>query len=150
MTPTYDELLNHKWGLVSIGLGACALVVTMVVMFGGPFGPQDSVGTSIGKIIGEISVSAFNTVRGNELPPPEAAAWDLDRILLVTGPILAILAIVTAIVSAFCRDPWRLPTYGAVLGIGAIAIQVIWWIVLIIAGALILVSIIENGPSFLE
>ena len=150
MTQTYGDLRNHKWGLASIGLGAIALVVTMIVIFAGPFAPQDSVGTSIGKIIGEISVSALSTVRGDELPPPETRDWDIDRILLVTGPILAILAIITAIVSAFYHDPWRLPTYGAVLGVGAIAIQVIWWIVLIIAGALILVSIIENGPSFLE
>lgn len=150
MAHTADDLTNHKWGLASIVLGGVALIVTSIVIFAGPFAPQQSVGTSIGQIIGDISVSAFQTVRGDELAPPETAPWDIDRVLMITGPILAVFAMIAAVVSAFKHDPKRLPTYGAVLGVAAISMQFLWWIVLIIAGVIMLVSIIENGPSFLE
>lgn len=150
MSVPASDLRNHKWGLASIGFGGVALIVTCIVMFAGPFAPQQSVGTTIGEIIGDISVSAFKTVRGEELPAPETAAWDIDRVLLITGPILAVLAFFTAIISAFKHDPRRLPTYGAVLGFSAIAMQFLWWLVLIIAGVALLISIMENGASFLE
>lgn len=150
MTLQSIDLRDHKWGLASIGLGSIAFIVTAIVIFAGPFAPQQSIGSTIGEIIGDISVSAFKTVRGDELPPPEVAAWDIDRVLMITGPILAILAMITAIVSAFKHDPKRLPTYGAVLGVAAISMQFIWWVVMIIAGVALLISIIESGPSFLE
>lgn len=150
MSETASDLWDHKWGLASIALGTIALIVTCIVIFAGPFAPQQSVGTTIGQIIGEISLSAMNTVRGEALPPPETMPWNIDRILMITGPILAALAIFTAIISRFKRDPWRLPTYGVVLGVSAIVVQFVWWVVLIIAAVVLLVSIIENGPSFLE
>lgn len=150
MSATASDLRNHKWGLASILLGAIALIVTCIVMFAGPFAPQQSIGTSIGQIIGDISLSAFNTVRGEALPPPETAPWNIDRVLIITGPILAVFAFLAATVSAFRHDPWRLPTYGAVLGASAIVMQFLWWVVLIIAGIALLISILENGPSFLE
>ncbi len=150
MSETTGDLRNHKWGLASMALGAIALVVTCIVIFAGPFAPQQSVGTSIGQIIGEISLSAMNTVRGEALPPPETAPWNIDRVLMITGPILAVLAFLTATVSAFKHDPWRLPTYGTVLAASAIVMQFLWWVVLIVAGVMLLISILENGPGFLE
>lgn len=150
MSATAGDLRNHKWGLASILLGAIALIVTCIVMFAGPFAPQQSIGNSIGQIIGEISLSAFNTVRGEALPPPETAPWNIDRVLIITGPIIAVFALVAAIISGFRHDPWRLPTYGAVLGASAIIVQFLWWVVLIIAGVALLISILESGPSFLE
>ncbi|MGJ8622940.1 MAG: hypothetical protein ACSHW1_09185 [Yoonia sp.] len=144
------EMRNHKWGLASLVFGALALIVTIIVVFAGPFAPQHSVGTSIGQIIGEISSSAFKTVRGEELPPPQARPWDIDRVLMVTGPVLAVIAFVTAVVAAFRKDPWRLPTYGTVLGVAAITMQFVWWIAIIFAAVILLASIIEHGPSFLE
>jgi uncharacterized membrane protein len=150
MSDTIADLRNHKWGLASMLLGAVALVVTCIVIFAGPFTPQQSVGTTIGQIIGEISLSAMNTVRGEALPPPETAAWNIDRILMITGPILAVLAFLTAAVSAVKHDPWRLPTYGTVLGASAIVVQFLWWVALIVAGVALLISILENGPGFLE
>jgi hypothetical protein len=150
MSDQFPDLRNHRWGVLSIGLGGIALILTMVVIFAGPFAPQHSVGTSIGEIIGEISTSAFKSAMGQELPPPVSRPWDIDRILLIAGPVLAVLAILSAIISMFQRDPWRLPTYGVALGVGAILVQFLWWLVLIVAGVMLLVSILENGPSFLE
>ncbi len=150
MATVNSDLGNNKWGIGSIVFGAAALIVSMLVIFAGPFAPQQSVGTSIGQIIGEISVSAMNTVRGEAPPAPQSQPWDIDRVLMITGPVLAILGFIAAIVSAVRHEPWRLPTYGTVMGIAAITMQFMWWVALVIAGMLLLVSIIENGPSFLD
>jgi hypothetical protein len=150
MSERAPDLGNHKWGLGAVFFGGLALIVSMIVIFAGPFAPQQSVGTTIGQIIGEISLSAMNTVRGEGLPPPETPPWNIDRVLAVTGPVLAVIGFIAAIVSAFQHDPGRLPTYGALLGIAAITVQVLWWMALLIAGVVLLMSIIENGASFLE
>jgi hypothetical protein len=150
MTDASEFLNNHRWGAASVVFGAAALIVTSLVIFAGPFAPQQSVGTSIGQIIGEISLSAMKTVRGEALPPPQAAVWDIDRILIVTGPALAVLGFITAIFAAFRDSKSRLPIYGATFGVAAIIIQFLWWLAIIIIGGLLLISIIENGPRFLE
>lgn len=144
------DLRQHKWGLAAVLFGGLALIISMVVVFAGPFAPQQSVGTSIGQIIGEISLSAMNTVRGEALPSPEIPPWNIDRVLAITGPVLAVVGFVAAIVSAIGHDPWRLPTYGALLGIAAITIQFLWWLALLIAGTVLLLAILANGPGFLE
>lgn len=141
---------NHAWGIGAVVFGGLAMIISMLVIFGGPFAPQQSVGTSIGKIIGEISLSAMNTVRGNELPAPQTPPWNIDRVLMVTGPALAVIGFIAAIVSTFKQEPWRLPTYGTMLGVAAITMQFLWWVALLIAGVILLSSIIENGASFLE
>jgi len=150
MSDQIPDLRNHAWGIASIGFGALALALSVIVIFAGPFAPQQTVGTTIGQIIGEISVSAMNTVRGEGPPPPEARPWDIDRVLVVAGPLLAVLGFIAAVVSAFHKDPWRLPTYGVVLGVAAIVMQFLWWMALLFAGVILLVSIIENGPGFLD
>lgn len=144
------DIRNNAWGLASLFFGGAALILTVIVIFAGPFAPQQTVGTTIGQIIGEIRLSAMNTVRGEALPPPQTRPWDIDRILAVTGPVLAVLGFIATIVAAFRKDHWRMPTYGAVLGVAAITMQFLWWVALLIAGVVLLVSIIENGPGFLD
>lgn len=150
MSETAPNPHSQFWGISAVVLGGLALLVSMIVIFAGPFAPQHSVGTSIGKIIGEISLSAMNTVRGNDLPPPQTPPWNIDRVLMVTGPVLAVLGFIAAIVAAFRHDPWRLPAYGTLLGVAAITLQFLWWVALLIAGVVLLVSILENGASFLD
>lgn len=49
-----------------------------------------------------------------------------------------------SIVSAIRRENWRLPVYGATLGIGAIVVQFVRWLALLFCGVLLLVAIIED------
>ena len=150
MSELNGGLVAHKWGAASVLIGGIALIVSSLVIFAGPFAPQQSVGTSIGQIIGEISLSAMNTVRGAAAPDPVATAWDIDRILMITGPVLAVLGFFTAVIAYF-RDPKsRLPTYGTALGAAAITLQFFWMLALIIIGGMILIAIITEGPGFLE
>ena len=149
---TYSENPDGpcKWGIGSIAFGGAALLISMLVVFAGPFAPQQSIGTSVGQIIGEIAVSAMDTVRGEAPPAPEAQPWDIDRVLMIAGPVLAICGFIAAIVSTIKQDPWRMAAYGTAMGVAAITVQFIWWVAILICGILLLISIIENGASFLE
>jgi hypothetical protein len=132
------------WGHVAISAGALALAIAMIHVFGGPFAPQPSVGTTVGEIAGEMRAAALRAVNGEAQPAPEPRGWDIDRVLMLAAPLLGALAIVLAMVAALRREGWRLATYGAALGVGAIVVQMVWWIALLIAGTILLVTIIEN------
>lgn len=135
---------GFRWGYVSVALGALGLVLAMVHIFGGPFTPQPSIGTTIGDIAGDMRAAVLRAVRGEPQPAPQPVGWDIDRVLLLAAPLLGAAALVMAVVSAIARDGWRLPTYGAVLGLAAIVFQLFWWVAVLFAGAILLVAIIEN------
>lgn len=148
---TYDpETRAPIWGMLAIGTGALALVLAMLVIFAGPFAPQQSVGTTIGDIAGDIVSAARRSVQGLEQPAPAPRGWDIDRILATLAPILGVGAVVLAVLSAVTREPWRLASYGAALGGAAIVVQVIWWVALLICGIVLLVAIIENLGGIVE
>jgi hypothetical protein len=138
------------WGYGAIVLGGLGLLLSMVVIFGGPFTPQPSVGETIGEIAGDIRASALRSLRGDEPAAPTPKAWNIDQILILTAPVLGALGILAAVVSALVRDPWRMPTYGALLGGSAIVFQFVWWLALLVCGVLLLVSIIENMGNILD
>jgi hypothetical protein len=132
------------WGHFAIGTGALALALAILHVFGGPFAPQPSVGTTVGEIAGEMRAAAVRAVTGEPQPAPAPRGWDMDRILMLAAPLVGVLAIVLSMIAALRREGQRLAGYGAALGVGAIVFQLVWWIAALIAGVLLLVAIIEN------
>ena len=55
-----------------------------------------------------------------------------------------IVAILLALISAVCREHWRVPVYAAGLGSAAVLFQFFWLLAVLIAGVILLVAIIEN------
>ena len=132
------------WGHFAIGTGALALALAVLHVFGGPFTPQPSVGTTVGEIAGEMRAAALRAVSGEPQPAPVPRGWDIDRILMLAAPLFGVVAIVLSMVSALRREGLRLAGYGAALGVGAFVFQLIWWIAALIAGVILLVAIVEN------
>jgi hypothetical protein len=144
MSDVQKSLGEFGWGHFAIGAGALALSLAVLHVFGGPFAPQPSVGTTVGEIAGEMRAAALRAVNGEPQPAPVPRGWDIDRVLLVAAPLLGVLAIVLSMVAALRREGLRLAGYGAALGIGAILFQLVWWIAALIAGVILLVAIVEN------
>lgn len=144
MSDTQAPWAGLGWGHVAMGTGAFALALAMLHMFGGPFAPQSSVGTTVGEIAGEMRAAALRAVSGAAQPAPEPRGWDIDRILMLAAPLFGVLAVVLSMVAALRREELRLAGYGAALGVGAIVFQLVWWIAALIAGVIVLVAIIEN------
>jgi hypothetical protein len=149
MSDTQAPWAGLGCGHIAMGAGALALSLAALHVFGGPFTPQPSVGTTVGEIAGEMRAAALRAVTGAPQPAPVPRGWDIDRILMVAVPLVGVLAIVLSMVAALRKERLRLAGYGAALGLGAIVFHLVWWIAALIAGTILLVAIIENVGDIL-
>jgi len=136
-------------GFIGFGMGAAALMIVLVHFWAGPFSPQQRVSVTVGEIAADIRQAAVRKLKGLPQPKPAAAPWDSDRILKLIAALFAGAAVVTGVVSLVRRETWRPAAGGIALGLGAIAFQVFTWAILVVAGALILVAIIQNITGIL-
>ena len=149
MRQELPRLRNHPWGYGALLLGAVALFIAILNIFGGPFSSSPSIGQQIGEIAADIRASALRKLSDEESPPVTARGWTIDRALLVAAPLIGVIALLCAIVSTFAGDPRKLALYGAAFGASAIVMQFVWWLVMVIAVAMIIVAIIENIDGIL-
>ena len=136
-------------GLIALALGATALLVVLVHFWVGPLAPHQKITVTVGEIAAEMRQAAVRKLKGLPQPKPTSAPWDSDRILKLIAALLAGTAIVLGVVSLVRRETWRPAVGGIALGTGAIAFQVVTWAILVVAGALILVAIIQNITGIL-
>ncbi len=137
-------------GLAGFAFGALALLVVLVHHFGGPFNPQQEIGVTIGEIAGDIRQAAIAKVTGTPIPAPEPKPEfvDYDRILKIVGSAAGALAIIIGLIGLIRREDRNPAVYAIGLGAGAIAFQWLSWVVLIICGVVLLVSIMNNFGDF--
>ncbi|WP_299859853.1 hypothetical protein [uncultured Roseobacter sp.] len=142
---------SAPFSYAAIGFGASALFLALLIVYAGPFAPQPDIGTTIGEIAGNMRAAAQHTLQG--VPHPEATViqrtWDIDRILMVGAPALGVVGLVMAIVAFIRREPKRAAACGMALSLGAILVQVLLVAVLIIAGVMLLIGIMQNMDSIL-
>lgn len=135
-----------KFGLVGSILGLAALVVIMIQL-SALFAPEvddKSLATSIGEFAAEVRDSATRALNGEEAPPPEPAGPDYTEAITNIALIAAGLAAVLGIIGLFRSEPYPLNALAIGFGIGAIAAHYVMWLALLIAGAVILVAILNN------
>ena len=120
--------------------GALALVLVFVQIAAPSFEPKPSVEAQIGEIAGEIKRSAWRTFLGLPKPEVKAEAAPLSYYLALAAPILGIVAILLSLISSILRENWRYAAYGVSLGATAIVFQYFWWLALVIAAVVLLVS----------
>jgi hypothetical protein len=143
------DIKSAGFSVAAIALGGIGLLTALLVVYAGPFAPQQDVGTTIGEIAGNIRASAWRSFLGLEQPDSTIVqrAWDIDRILMTLAPVAGVLGVLMAIIAYIRREPKRLATYGMALSVAAIFVQVLLIVVMIIAGVMLLISIIENMDS---
>lgn len=136
-----------KWGFWALLFGAASLILVFAQFALPAFEAKPSVGTQIGEIAGEIKRSAWRSFLGLPKPEPEAVATPLWMYFAMVAPVLGIIAICLSVVSAVLRENWRYSVYATSFGVAAIVFQMFWWVALLVAGVVLLVSIIENMDS---
>ncbi|MBB4286351.1 hypothetical protein [Roseospira goensis] len=129
---------------VAVILGGAALLLVLIQFAAGPFAPQDSLGTTIVDIASDIRDAAARKLAGEPKPEPQAPPWTIDRIMVVVALVAGGAALVVAAVGLLRGESPRALAVGAGLGAGAIVFQVAVWLALLIIGAMILVSILDN------
>ena len=144
---TYPKKM--PFSIAAIGLGGIGIFIALLVMYAGPFAPQQDIGTTIGEIAGNMRAAAWRSFFGLEQPESTIVqrAWDIDRILMTIAPAAGVLGVLMAITAYIRREPRKIATYGMALSVCAIFVQVLFIVLMIVAGVLLLMSIIENLDS---
>ena len=143
------DFKSAGFSYAAIGLGGIGLFIALLVVYAGPFAPQQDVGTAIGEIAGNMRAAAWRSFLGLEQPDSTIVQrdWDIDRILMTAAPAAGVLGVVMAITAYIRREPRRVASYGMALSVCAIFVQVLLIIVMIVAGVMLLISIIGNMDS---
>jgi hypothetical protein len=140
--PTPNPL--HKWGLWAILTGALALILVFVQIVGPSLEPRPSAATQLGEFAGEFKRAAWRSFLGLPNPEAEAVKPSVWAHLALAAPILGIIAVILSVISGLMRENWRFAAYGTGLGVSAIVFQYVWWMMLLVVGVMLIVSIIEN------
>ncbi|KEP70282.1 hypothetical protein DL1_18910 [Thioclava dalianensis] len=137
-------VLARSWGMWAVLTGALALVLVFVQIVGPSFEAKPSAATQIGEMAGEMKRAAWRSLLG--LPRPEQVPAPVSgwAYVALAAPIMGVIAIVLSMVSGVLRENWRYAIYGAGFGAAAIVFHFVWWLALLVAGMVLLVSIIEN------
>lgn len=129
------------FGWLGFFTGATALLLTLFVVWAGPFAPQQAAGVSLGELAAEVAKSAARSVTGQAQPAPAPQPWTVDDTLDVGVGLLAGLSIVLG-VAAFARhERRRAALSGIALGGLAVGIQLFAWSIMMIAGALVIIGV---------
>jgi hypothetical protein len=134
-----------RWGFWAVIAGAMALVLVFAQLAAPSFEVKPSAATAIGEIAGEIKRSAWKSLFGlKSEAPATTAAPSFSAYLAFAAPVLGIIAIVLSLVSGVRKENWRYSAYGVSMGVAAVVFQYFWWLALLVAGIVLLVTIIEN------
>ena len=140
------------WGLAAFIFGAFALVA-VILSISAVFADTEEVSTAtaIGEFAAEIRQSAQRALAGEEAPAPAPAPdrMDVHYALLFIVPALAAIAAIIGAIGLFRREPSALPSIGIGLGLGAFAMQYVFWLALLIGGICLLVAVINNIEGIL-
>lgn len=129
-------------GWSGFATGAFALVFTLVLVWAGPFAPQQSAGVSLGELAAEIAASAARSLAGQPQPAPVAAPHDIDDYLNVGVAALAGLAIVLGVAALVRHEQKRAAISGIALGLLAVGVQLFAFAIMMIVGALVIAAMI--------
>ncbi|WP_299672262.1 hypothetical protein [uncultured Roseobacter sp.] len=137
------------FSIAAIAFGGAGLFIALLVMYAGPFAPQPDIGTTMGEIAGNMRAAAWRAFLGLEQPDTTIAqrAWDIDRILMTAAPAAGVLGILMAIIAYIRQEPKRAASCGVALSVCAVLVQVLLMILMIVAGVMLLMSIIQNMDS---
>lgn len=139
-----DESPFRRWGFWGVILGAAALILVFIQIFGPMLDPAPSAGAQIGEIAGDIKRAAWRSFFGLAPDAPEPQEAPFSIYLAMAAPIIGVIAVVLSLISGVMRENWRYAAYGTGLGASAILFHFFWWVALLFAAVLIIVAIIEN------
>ncbi len=136
------------WGFSGFVFAIVALILVVLPMTSMLSAPPQDTATSIGEIAAEIRKSAIRSLTGAEQPAPVVQEQSRTEIiasyLIVIGPVLAGLAAILGAVALLRREAQPLPMMAIGLGISAVVLQYAFVIALVIAGACLMVAILNN------
>lgn len=124
--------------------GACALLMTLVILWAGPFAPQRDTGVVLGELAAGIAQSAARAVAGAPQPEPVPVVRDIDDYLDIAVAVLAGLSVVLGIAALIRHEHRQAAVSGIALGGLAIGVQLFAFAVMLIAGAVVIAGLLYS------
>jgi len=136
------------WGFSGFVFAIIALILVILPMTSMLSPPAQDAATTIGEFAAEIRKSAIRSLTGAEKPVPvvreQTKAEIVAGYLYIIGPVLAGLAALLGAVALLRREAYPLPMMAIGLGISAVVLQYAFIVALVIAGACLMVAILNN------
>ena len=112
------------FGIIGVGLGSVALLLSLIHFYAGPLNPQPTLERTIAEQAVAIRDAAIAAFKGNEIKKKFwPSNWDADKLIDVITALFGGLAIVSGIFALVRKEPLRVTIGAAVLGSGAIVFQ---------------------------
>lgn len=147
---TATQTDRPTFGLIGFVFGLMALTLVAIQVSAIMDPPEKSAATSIGEIAAEIRDSAKRAISGEEAPAPATQSdFSITQIMTVVGSVFGGIAAVLGAVSLFRQEQRTLGLFAIGFGTGAIIMQYVFWLAVIICGALLMISIISNLDGIL-
>lgn len=132
------------FGWAGFATGATALLLTLILLWAGPFAPQQPASVTIGELAAEIAKSAARSVSGQPQPAAAINPRDIDDLLNIAVAVLSGAAIIFGAAAFIRHENKRAAVSGVALGMVAITIQLFAFTVMMVAGALVLAAIVYS------
>jgi hypothetical protein len=130
------------FGWSGFAVGAAALILTLVIVWAGPFAPQPPAGVTLGEMAADIMRSAARSVAGQPQPAPEPLPRTLDDYLRTGVAVLAGLAVVLGMAGLVRNERRAAAASGIALGLLAVGVQLFAMAVMAIVGALVVAALV--------
>lgn len=135
---------------LGFGMGAVALVLVLVQFWAGPFAPQDATSVSLGELAASIKQAAIDKATGVPKPAPEAAPWDIDRVLNLVAAVVAAGAVIFGAYGLVQRGPRRMAIAAIGLGAAAVTFQLFITVFFVIVGLAVIYIIFSQFDGILD
>ncbi len=150
MTDYSIEQRQANFGLIGFILGIVSLLVIFAQLSAFFEPAEQSTGTMIGEMAAEIKQSAARVLAGEPAPAPEPPAQDYSQIITIAALCAAAAAIVVGGIALYRNEPHRLPYMAIGFGVSSYMFLFVFWLAVLICGAAILISMMENLDNILE
>jgi len=118
--------------------------MVLVHFYAGPFSPQPTFEQSVAESAASIRDATVAALRGEEAPPPQRRAIDVDTIFSTGAAVLGGLAVILAVIGFAAKESSRVSLGAAALGVLAIAFQFAVVAIGAILFAIVLAAVISS------
>ncbi len=133
-----------KLGLVGIVLGSIALLIALIAFWGGPFAEQPTLEEALAEKVLSLQDAAIKALNGEPIEDsyPTTSKWNVDKVIDISIPIVAVIAILMGVFSFVFKEPIRVSACAMAIGFSAIAFQFIAMYAMALLFVFLLVAII--------
>jgi len=138
-------MLNNKFGMFGIVVGAIALMLALVHFWAGPFSPQLTLDAYVSEKAASIRNKTIDALKGKPVEKEYVKSnFDADKVTRIITAVLGVLALILAALSFSNHESARTAGSAAALGVSAIAFQFIAMYAMALLVVILIVAVLSS------